>query len=114
MIDVQRISTRLRTGSRVAGGKGIRAAPDLERPIDVVVDVEIEIDAHSLEEVVVERDEPDLNGHLQVLHPPQLLQEIDDLLVDFLGLADHQAEVGFEFSNRARSARVIPGLGMDG
>ena len=53
-------------------------------------------------------------GHLQVLQAPQLLQEIDDFLVDFLGLADDEAEVGLEGGDRARPADVVPGGGLDG
>ena len=80
----------------------------------VLHDVEVEVHADPLEEVVVERDEADLDGDLQVLHAPQLLQEVDDLLVDFLRLADDEAEVGFEGGDRARSAHRVPGGGLDG
>ena len=38
----------------------------------------------------------------------QLFQQVDDFLVDFLGLADDQAEVRFETGDRARPAHVIP------
>ena len=44
-------------------------------------------------------------GHLQVLQSPQLLQEIGDLLVHFLGLPDHQAQVRFEGLRSSRGRR---------
>ena len=92
----------------------VSAAEDLVRPVDVVVDVEVEVDADPLEEVVVERDEADFDGDLQVLQPPQLLQQVGDFLVDFLRLADDQAEVGLEGGDRARPADLVPGGGLDG
>ena len=76
-------------------------------------DVEVEVHADPLEEVVVEGDEADFDGDLQVLQPPQLLQQVDDLLVDFLGLADDEAQVGLEGGDRARAAHVVPGGGLD-
>ena len=71
----------------------------------VVLDVEVEVHADLLGEVVVERNEPDFDGDLQVLQPPQLLQQVDDFLVDLLGLADDEAQVGLE---RAGSSRDRP------
>ena len=80
----------------------------------VVIDVEVEIDADPFEEVVVQRDEANFDRHLQVLQPPQLVQQIGDLFVDFLRLADDQAQVRRERLDRARAADVIPGVGCDG
>ena len=80
----------------------------------VVLDVEVEVYADPLEEVVVQRDEADFDRDLEVLQPPQLLQEIDDLLVDLLRLADDEAEVGGEGLDRAGSAHVVPRGGLDG
>ena len=77
-------------------------------------DIEVEVHADVLEEAVAERDEADFDGDLKVLHAPQLLQQVDDLLVDFLRLADDQAEVGLELGDRARSADLVPGGGGDG
>ena len=74
------------------------------------VDVEVEVDADPLEEVVVERDEADFDRDLQVLSAAQLLQQVDDLLVHFLRLADDQAQVVANSANRARSADFVPGL----
>ena len=81
---------------------------------DVAVDVEVEAHADALEEIVAERDEADLDGHLQVLQPAQLLQQIGDFLVHFLRLADDDAQVRLEGSDRARSADVIPRGRLDG
>ena len=61
-----------------------------------VVDLEVEVHADPLEELVVQRDEADFDRHLQVLQAPQLFQQVDDLFVDLLGLADDQAQVGLE------------------
>ena len=83
-------------------------------PSDVAVDVEVEAHADPLEEVVVERDEADLDGHLEVLQPPQLLQQIGDFLVHVLRLADDDAQVRLEGGDRARSADVVPRGGLDG
>ena len=80
----------------------------------VIVDVEVEIDADAFEEVVVEGDEADFDRDLQILHPPQLAEKIDDFLVNFLGLADDDAQVGFEGLDRTRAAHVVPGGGLDG
>ena len=77
---------------------------------DVLGDVEVEVDADTLEEIVVERDEADFDRHLQILHPPQLLQEIDDLLVDLLRLADDQAQVRRCGGNTAFVRRCGPML----
>ena len=98
-------------GSPPARPCGRRSGP---AAVDVVVDVEVEVDADPLEEVVVERDEADFDRHLQVLQPPQLFQQVDDFLVDFLRLADDQAQVGLERGDRARAADVVPGGGLDG
>ena len=54
------------------------------------------------------RDEADLDRDLQVLHPPQLLQEIDDLLVDLLRLADHQAQVRGRGGDIPLAAVMVP------
>ena len=54
----------------------------------------LEVDADLLEEVVAERDVADFDRDLQVLQAAQLIQQVDDLLVDFLRLADDQAQVG--------------------
>ena len=80
---------------------------------DVVLDVEIEVHADLLGEVVVERNEPHFDGDLQVLQPPELLQQVDDFLVDFLGLADDDAQIGLEGPDRARTAHVLPRSGPD-
>ena len=88
-----------------AGGGGV---------LDVRLEVEVEVHADLLEELVAQRDEADFDGHLQVLHAPQLLQQVDDFLVNFLRLADDQAEVGFELGDRSRSADFVPGGGLDG
>jgi hypothetical protein len=70
--------------------------------------VEVEVHADPLEEVVVEGDEADFDRDLQVLHPPQLLQQIDDLLVDFLRLADDEAEVRGRGGDRCLCRRCGP------
>ena len=70
----------------------------------------VEIDADPLEEVVGQRDEPHFDRHLQVLQAAKLLEQVRDLLVHFLRLADDQAQVGFKARDRARTAHVVPAL----
>jgi hypothetical protein len=68
-----------------AGGQGGRRVVDGEGGFpadDVGLDAEVEVDADLLEEVVVDGDEPDLDGDLQVLEPAELPQQVDDLVVD--------------------------------
>src|SRR3954467_3137348 len=77
-------------------------------------DVEIEIDANSLEEVILERNEPHFNGHLQILQAAKLLKQVGNFLVNLLCLADDQTEVRLETVDRARAAHVGPALGGDG
>src|SRR6185312_337610 len=65
------------------------------------LDVEVEIDADLLEEVVADGDEPDLDRDLQVLEPPELLEQLGDLLVDLGRVADDQADAEQERRDRA-------------
>ena len=76
-----------------------------------VFDVHLEVDADLLEEVVVERDVADFDRDLQILQAAQLGQQVGDLLVDFLRLADDQAQVRAEFGDRTRPAHFVPGRG---
>ena len=68
----------------------------VRRDARAVFDVEVEVDADPFEEAVREPDEPHLDRHLQVLQAAKLLQQIGDLLVHPLRLADDQAQVGRE------------------
>ena len=83
----------------------------VERIADVGLDVEVEVDADPLEERVGERDEPDLDRHLEILEPAELLEEVGDLLVHLLRLADDEAEVRLERPDRPRAAGRVPGRG---
>ncbi len=86
----------------------------LERLVDVVVDVEVEVDADPLEEVVVQRDEADFDGHLQVLQPAELFEQVDDLFVDLLRLADDQARGWFRTGRSNRDRPLRPRWSGDG
>ena len=79
----------------------------------VVVDAQVEIDADPLEEVVGQRDEADFDRHLQVLQAAELLEQVGDLLVNFLRLADDEAQVVLKARDRARAADFVPALRRD-
>ena len=76
-----------------------------------VFDVDVEVDADPLEEAVVEPDEADFDRHLQILQAAQLFQQVGDLFVDRLRLADDEAQVGGEGPN-FRFAAAIFGPGF--
>ena len=76
-----------------------------------VFDVGVEVDADPLEEAVVEANEADFDRDLQILQPAQLLQQVGDLFVDGLRLADDQAEVRGEGADFGLAAAVFgPGF----
>src|SRR5690242_4109086 len=70
---------------------------DLELVIGERVDVELEVYANTFVEVVIQADKSDFDGDLQILQTTQLSQQIGNLLVDFLRLRDHEAQVGGKF-----------------
>ena len=90
------VPDELRARSARAEAELKTGEPNLPRPSvelrNVVLNVEVEIDADRFEEVVVDRDEPAFDGHLQILQPPQLLQQIADFVVHLLRLTDDQAQ----------------------
>ena len=51
--------------------------------------------------------------HLQVLQSSQLVEEIRDLVVDLLCLADDQAEVGSEFLDCTVAPYFVPAIRRD-
>ena len=65
-----------------AEDRGAELAQTERRLRHVGVYVEVEVHADRLEEVVVDRDKPAFDGNLEVLQPPQLLQEVADFVVD--------------------------------
>src|SRR5262249_30601411 len=80
------------------GGAGrrdgwVREGERAEPADRVGLDLEVEVHADSLEEVVADLDEPDLDGDLEVLEPPELPEEVNDLVVDLGGVADDQADI---------------------
>ena len=72
----------------------------------VGLDLEVEVDADLLEEVVADRDEPDLDRDLEVLEPAELAEQVGDLLVDLRRVADDQADA--EEERRDRTDRPWP------
>ena len=78
------------------------------------LDVEIEVDADSLEEGVIEPDESHFDRHLEVLQPAELFEQIGDLLVHLLRLAHHDAEVCRKRLDGALAADGVPTLRRDG
>ena len=57
--------------------------------------VEFEVDPDSFEESIADRDEANFDGHLQILQSTQLIEQVCDLFVNLLSLADHQAQCRF-------------------
>ena len=94
-------------------GNGFPSASTRSFGFDAAVDVEVEVDTDPFEEVVVERDEANFDRDLQVLQPSQLFQQIGNLLVDFLRLADDQAQVGGKPLDRSLAADIVPGIRRD-
>ena len=78
--------------------------------VDAALDVEVEVDTDPLEERVGERDEPHLDRDLEVLEAAELFEEVRDLLVHLLRLADDEAQIGLERPDRARASLRVPGL----
>ena len=105
--DAERIRGR-RAAARTGHGGHV------ERVTDVGLDVEVEVDTDPLEEGVVEADEPNLDRHLEILETAELLEEIGDLVVHFLRLADNDAQVRRERLDRSLAADRVPGLRGDG
>ncbi len=66
----------------------------------VGLDIEVEVDADLLEEVIADRDEPDFNRNLEVLEPPQLPEQVGDLFVDFRRVLDDQTQTQEEGHDR--------------
>ena len=58
----------------------------------VGLDLEVEVHADLLEEVILDGDESDLDRDLQVLEPAELAEQVGDLLVDLGRVADDQAD----------------------
>ena len=83
--------SRATVGTAVVG-RGPRGGPakDLERTVRVVVDVKVKVDTDPFKEVVVERDEANFDGHLQILESSKLFQQIGDFLMNSLCLPNHE------------------------
>ncbi len=64
-------------------------------------DLEVEVDTDLLEEVVADGDEADLDGDLEVLQPPELAEQVGDLLMDLGRVADDQADAQEERNDRS-------------
>ncbi len=77
------------------------------------MDVEVEVDSDPLEEPVGHRHEPHFDRHLQVLQPSQLFEQVGDLVVHLLRLADDQAERRVELLDRSGPADILPRVGGD-
>src|SRR5690606_23855908 len=74
------------TGARRRTWQQLRAEARAHRAANGVLDVEVEVDADELQEVVADGDEPHFDGHLQVLEPPELIEQLTDFVVYLLGL----------------------------
>src|SRR5262249_26694292 len=72
-----------------------------------VFNIHLEVDADPFKEVVVQADEADFNRHLQVLQTTELLQQVGNLFMHSLRLADNQAQVRGERTNFSFAAAVF-------
>ena len=78
----------------------------------VGLDIEVEVDADLLEEVIADRDEANFDRHLEVLEPPQLPEQVGDLFVDFRRVLDDQAQAQEEGHDRTGlPLRCAAGIG---
>ena len=73
----------------------------------VGLDLEVEVDTDLLEERVVHRDEPHLDGDLKVLKPSELAQQVGDLFVHLGSVLDDQADAEEERHDRTRLPHVV-------
>src|SRR5262249_47690109 len=79
----------------------------------VRLDVDVEVQADPLEETVLDGDDAHFDRHGQVLQPPELFQELGDLLLHVHGLVDDQAHAEGEVIDGAGAAHVGPGARRD-
>src|SRR5262249_43958516 len=75
--------------------------------------VEVEVHADSLEELIVDRHEATFHRNLQVLETAQLRQQIRDFLVDRLCLTDDETERRLKRFDVALTAHFAPGRRLD-
>ena len=77
----------------------------------VRVDGEVEIHTDLLEEVVADRDEPDLDRDLKVLQPAKLFEEVGHLVMDLRRMANDQADAEEERCDGADRRAVVDAAG---
>ena len=76
------------------------------------VDLEVEIDADRLVEVIAQGDEPDFDRDLEVLEPAELAEQVGDLVVDLRRVADDQADAEVERRDRADRLGGVEAAGV--
>ena len=88
-------------GIAISSARGVRERECAMLADRVGLDLEVEVDADLLEEVVADGDEPDFDGDLKVLKPPELAEQVGDLLMDLGRVPDDQADAEEEGNDRA-------------
>ena len=76
------------------------------------VDLEVEIDADRLVEVIARGDESDFDRDLEVLEPAELAEQVGDLVVDLRRVADDQADAQVERRDRADRLGGVEAAGV--
>src|SRR5207248_6310462 len=78
----------------------------------VGLDLEVEVHANLLEEVILDGDKPDLDRDLEILEPAQLAEQVGDLVVDLRRVADDQADAQEERRDGADGPGGIDSAGI--
>src|SRR5579875_2843255 len=96
-------ASRRQTGDQVVGGEevdvrrigklaGDQFRLDLQRGPALVEDVHVEVDANTLEEILSDADELDLDGHFLIDQAPQGVEQILNLVLNVWRLIDNQGQ----------------------
>ncbi len=92
-----------------------RAGNQICRTDCPIFDIHVEVDANPFEERIVQANEADFDGDLQILQAAQLLEQVGDFLMDGLRLADDETQVRGEGTDFGGAAAVFgPRFGLDG
>ena len=114
------------TGGRHTEDAGdVVVAVDVKRSAEAAVDelvfeaalrrlnVDIEVEADALEELLRHRHDPHFDGNLDVLQSAERLQQFEDFFLNLHVLADDQCMPQGEVLDAAFAAGAFPGVGRD-